>query len=78
MPFTLVIKERGHSWAGRPPAKSSHTTREEAEAELARCVRANWDAEVGNDGPPPDDQAAMVHEYFDEVLESYDISEQAS
>lgn len=75
MPFTLVIKDRGQSWAGRPPAKSSHGTREEAEAELVRYVRTNWDAEVGSD-EPPDDPAAMVQEYFADVLESYNITEQ--
>jgi hypothetical protein len=77
MPFTLIIKERGHSWAGRPPVKSSHPTREEAEAELTRYVRANWDIEVGADDPP-DDPTAMVQEYFADVLESYDITEQAA
>lgn len=32
MPFTLTIKERGHSWAGSPPVTSTHGTRAEAEA----------------------------------------------
>jgi len=73
MPLTLVIKERGHSWAGRLPVQSSHATREEAEAELVRYVRANWDAEVGAE--VPDDPAAMVREYFADVLESYNITE---
>ena len=77
MPFTLVIKERAHSWAGRPPVKSSHASRDEAEAELVRYVRANWGAEVGTDDPP-DDHAAMVQEYFAEVFESYDITERAA
>ena len=77
MPFTLFIKERGHSWAGRPPVKSSHATHEDAEAELVRYVRANWDAEVGTDDPP-DDPAAMVQQYFADVLESYNITEQAA
>jgi hypothetical protein len=77
MPFTLVIKERGHSWAGRPPVTSSHATRDEAEAELVSYVRANWDAEVSTDDPP-DDPAEMVREYFADVLESYNITEQAA
>jgi hypothetical protein len=77
MPFTLTIEERGHSWAGRAAIKSSHSTREDAEAELTRYVRANWDAEVGDDSPLPDDHAVMVREYFAEVLEAYDISERA-
>lgn len=75
MPFTLVIKERGSSWAGRPPRQSSHATRQEAEAELLDYVRENWDTELDSD-EPPDDPATMVQEYFADVLESYTITEQ--
>ena len=77
MPFTLVIQERGSSWAGRPPRRSSHATREEAEAELLDYVRENWDTELDSD-EPPDDPAAMVKEYFADVLESYTITEQSA
>ena len=74
MPFTLVIKERGSSWAGRPPRQSSHATREEAEAELLQYVRDNWDTELDSD-EPPEDPAVMIQEYFTDVLEAYDITE---
>ena len=74
MPFILTIRERSHSWAGRPPAQSEHATRVDAEAELLQYVRRNWDAEVCTE--PPDDPGEMIQEYFAEVLESYDIIEQ--
>ncbi|MFZ0338906.1 MAG: hypothetical protein WAL45_12790 [Terracidiphilus sp.] len=77
MPFTLIIQERGYSWAGRPPRESSHATREEAEAELLDYVRANWDTELDSD-EPPDDPEGMVKEYFADVLESYTITEQSA
>ena len=75
MPFTLGIKERGYSWAGRPPRVTNHATHEEAEAELLQYVRDNWDTELDSDDPP-DDPAVMVQEYFTDVLESYNITEQ--
>ena len=73
MPFTLIIKERGYSWAGRGPVRSVHATRDEAEAELRDYVARNWDAEVGTD--LPEDPTQMVQEYFAEVLEAYEIRE---
>jgi hypothetical protein len=74
MSFILTIRERSHSWAGRPPARSEHASRVDAEAELLQYVRRNWAAEVGTE--PPDDPGEMIEEYFEEVLESYDIIEQ--
>jgi len=73
MPFTLTIRERNDSWAGRQPTTSTHKTREEAEAALYEYVRQNWGAEVGT--RPPSDPGKMAEEYFAEVLESYDITE---
>jgi hypothetical protein len=73
MSFTLTIKERNHSWGGRSPVTSTHSTRAAAEAELLDYVRRNWDAEVGTERP--DDLSGMVAEYFDEVLEAYEITE---
>jgi hypothetical protein len=49
MSFVLTIRERNDSWAGRPPARSSHRTREEAEAALLGYVRRNWDAVMGTE-----------------------------
>ena len=74
MTFTLVIKDRGQSWAGRSPVATTHTSRAEAEAALLDYVRRNWDAEVG-DEPPPEAQQ-MIDSYFEDVLESYEIIEQ--
>jgi len=73
MPYTLIIKERNHSWAGRPPVRSVHPTRDEAETALAEYVARNWDAEVGDERPV--DRTEMVEEYFAEVLEAYEIEE---
>ena len=75
--YVLKIRELGHSWAGRPPVRSSHASRAEAEAELADYVRQNWDAEMDGD-PLPDDPAQMIDEYFTSVLETYEISEAVS
>ena len=73
MAFILTIHERSHSWAGRPPARSEHGTRVDAEAELLQYVRRNWDAEMGTE--PPADPGEMIQAYFSDVLESYDIVE---
>ena len=70
MLFTLIIRERNHSWAGRGPVTSMHETREAAEAALRDYVHRNWDAEMGT--APPGDLSDMISEYFDEVLEQYD------
>lgn len=71
MAYILIIKERNHSWAGRPPVRSTHATRSEAEVAVAEYVARNWDAEVGDERPT--DPAEMVEEYFAEVLEAYEI-----
>jgi hypothetical protein len=73
MPFTLTITERNHSWAGRAPVTSTHDSHEAADVELLEYVRRNWEAEVGTE--PPEDPATMVAEYFADVLEQYDITE---
>jgi hypothetical protein len=75
--YVLTIRELGHSWAGRPPVRSSHASRAEAEAELADYVRRNWDAEMDGDRPP-DGPAQMIDEYFASVLETYEISDAVS
>ena len=74
MPFVLVIKERGHSWAGRPPVTTTHASRADAEAALLEYVRRNWDTEIGAE--PPADPQQMVDNYFEDVLEAYEIVEQ--
>ena len=73
MSFTLTIKERGHSWAGRPPLTTVHATRAEAEAELLKYVQLNWESEMGTD--PPNEPTEMIAEYFSEVLEAYEVRE---
>jgi hypothetical protein len=73
--YILTIRERNDSWAGRSPATSGHARREEAETALRDYVRRNWDAEMGTE--PPDDPDDMVDEYFDAVLEAYEILETA-
>ena len=74
MSWTLIIRERGHSWAGRSAVTTTHNSRAEAEASLLDYVRRNWDAEVGTE--PPADAQQMIDEYFADVLESYEIIEQ--
>lgn len=73
MPYTLIIKERNHSWAGRSPVRSVHATKDEAETALVKYVARNWDAEVGDERPS--DPTKMIEEYFSEVLEAYEIVE---
>jgi hypothetical protein len=74
MPFLLKIGERGHSWAGRPPLTSVHNSREEAEAELTQYIRDNGDQQMDGD-ELPQDEAELVEQYFDFVLEPYEIFE---
>jgi hypothetical protein len=73
MPFTLTIRERNHSWAGRSPVRTTHATAEEAQAALVEYVARNWDAELGTGRPG--DPVEMVEAYFSEVLEAYEIQE---
>lgn len=75
MPFLLMIRERGCSWAGRGPLAETYATREEAEADLADYVRRNWDAKMSD--VPPEDDDELVEQYFDWVLEAYNIAETA-
>jgi hypothetical protein len=71
MAFILTIRERNGSWAGRSPAQSTHATEDEARAALSDYVHRNWDAEVGTERPQDADE--MIDEYFEEVLEAYEI-----
>lgn len=73
MPYTLTIRERNDSWSGRSPVKTVHATRDEADRALLEYVKRNWEAEMGTD--PPGDPERMIEEYFDEVLEAYDIQD---
>jgi len=73
MSYTLIIRERGNSWAGRSPVESLHATQGEAQAEFLNYVRQNWDAEMETD--PPADSEVMIAEYFADVLEAYEITE---
>ena len=72
MPYTLTLRERCNSWAGRGPVITKHGRLEEAQAELVAYVRRNWDAEMDGDEPPADDEE-LVRQYFGEVLEDYAI-----
>jgi hypothetical protein len=74
MPYILTIRERNNSWAGRPPVTTTHNSRTDAEAELLDYVRRNWDAELGTE--PPGDAQQMIEEYFADVLEAFEITEQ--
>ncbi|MBZ5669332.1 MAG: hypothetical protein LAO04_06360 [Acidobacteriia bacterium] len=73
MPFVLIIRERGCSWAGRDPIATIHSSREEALAELVDYVWENWDAKM--DEAPPEDDDELIDQYFDNVLEEYVIAE---
>ena len=73
MPFVLIIGERSSSWAGRAPVVTLHHSREEAKAKLLDHVKRNWEDEVGDDEPEGEDE--LIDQYFDEVLEFYDIQE---
>ena len=73
MPFVLIIRERGSSWAGRDPISHIHPSREKADAELVDYVRENWDAKMDEDPPKDDDE--LIEKYFDCVLEEYIITE---
>ena len=75
MPYILTIKERNDSWAGRSPIVSEFATRVAAEAELRDYVEHNWDAEMDTDRPADPDE--MIEEYFESVLEAYEILETA-
>ena len=75
MPYVLMIRERGYSWAGRGPIAIIHSSEEEAQAELVEYVRENWDAKMDED--PPEDEDELIEQYFDQVLEEYDITEAA-
>ena len=71
MRYILTIREHNHSWAGRGPVQTTHSTAEEAHASLRDYVARNWDSEVGTERP--DDPEHMIREYFSEVPEAYDV-----
>jgi hypothetical protein len=73
MAFTLTIRERGNSWAGRGPFTSEHRSESDAHAALVAYVKENWEAELEDE--PPADEDEMVRRYFDDVLEAYEIRE---
>ncbi|HLG96905.1 MAG TPA: hypothetical protein VKX49_11395 [Bryobacteraceae bacterium] len=73
MPFILTLREVGNSWAGRGPFSSEHATRAEAEQALVEYVQGNWKNEFEDE--MPSDPQELVRQYFDDVLEAYDISE---
>jgi hypothetical protein len=69
----LVIREKGISWAGRPPRVTIHADEETARAALVDYVIANWQDEMTDvDLPESSDDAFDL--YFENVLESYDIA----
>jgi hypothetical protein len=74
MPFTLIVGERGNSWAGRPPAATLHDTRSQAEAEQLDYVRRNWDSPMDGDAQPTDPEE-MIEQYFEVAPERYEIVE---
>lgn len=74
MPFVLVISEVNNSWAGRGPLASTHATRAEAHAALVDFVKENWGVEMDGDALP-DDEEEMIRQYFDFVLQKYEIAE---
>lgn len=76
MAFILTIRERGSSWAGRGSVTSLHKTRHEAQVAVVAYVRDNWDSETDADEPPSDEEE-LVRQYFENVPESYDITEAA-
>lgn len=76
MPFVLVIREVRNSWAGRGPLATMHATEAEAHAELVSWVKENWDDEMDGD-ELPDDEEEMIRQYFDFVLQEYEIAETA-
>jgi hypothetical protein len=73
MAFTLTIRERGNSWGGREPMTSIHSSRQEAKAELVDYVRRNWSSEMVGEEPPSDEDD-LIDQYFEDVLETYEIS----
>lgn len=73
MPFTLTIRERGHSWAGRGPVTSTHASPEDARDALVEYVLRNWESELDEEMPANSDE--LVSRYFEGVLETYEITE---
>ncbi len=73
MPFVHTIRERSGSWFDRPPVSSIYDTRNAAEAELVDYIRRNWKSGVG--AGELDDEQEPISEHFDDVLETYTITE---
>lgn len=73
MAFVLTFREVGNSWAGRGPFSEEFETREAAERAVFEYVKENWKNEFEDEMPDDPDEA--VHQYFEDVLEAYEISE---
>jgi hypothetical protein len=72
--YTLTIRERNYSWAGRSPLRGEYATEVESEAALRNYVAERWDKAVGTDRP--DDPEEMVDMYLTVVHEAYEIVEE--
>jgi hypothetical protein len=74
MAYILTIREPGNSLAGRGRSQARHATEGEAHAALVDWVRENWNLEMDGD-ELPDDEEEMIRQYFDFVLQEYEIAE---
>lgn len=70
----LIIREKGSSWAGRPPVVTTYADEETARRALEEYVLANWESEM-DEAEMPDDPEDAVDQYFEAVAEAYDIAE---
>lgn len=79
--IALCIRGKRNAWGGRGPRISVHKDQQEAEAALAKYVRANWDTEVemaetdddDDVAGCPEDDGTAIEEYFGFTSESYAI-----
>jgi len=69
----LIIREKGSSWAGRPPVVAIFDDEAEARAALFDYVCANWEDEMF-DADMPEDSDDAVDQYFEVAAEAYDIA----
>jgi hypothetical protein len=60
--------------APRGPFSTEHATRDEVHAALVEYVKENWKPEL-DDYEMPGDEDDMVREFFNEVLQDYEITE---
>jgi hypothetical protein len=66
MPFMLIISERSHSWAGRPPIVTTHSTREKAD--LLDFVKENGTAGMDEELPEGVDDKELLERNSDEMF----------